>query len=624
MKKNYLVLAATLFLLSSCNNEIDSPSPDESGSKAISFKTWADKPVKSGVVTGVNDVTEFTVAAWLDNKLPSSDGLEVVLINGVEATGNNTDGWVYSPTAFWDESTPINFYAYTPGAAKGLGSTTPLVAEAVTNATPVIAYSLPGHSTASMEDIADQEDLLVAYHQGTFQTEYVSGVPLTFRHALSRIKVQAKSESTAKFVITSLKLKNIMGTADLDIKTLPRDGAALKYATDATVDGDGYAIYWSNHIDKGELAVDFGEITINEANTDVKGVDIPDNTYVDVTDDEHALYVIPQELASSDLAGVFKGSSTSTEFFIEITYYQYGDGIANGEPVTYSVPVPAVVGAASASSIAFEMQKQYTFQFELTGLKPIMLKSVAVQDWNEATPAQELPIQLTWAGSNIYYDETAKHLTFADSNDDSKKQIQGVFFKWGSLIGISPIGDYTKNVALLYPLAGEVIFSDIEYDAIPYVDLDPGEYERTAKYLTTDAHDPENGKGDICRYLTDMGYAPKGKIWRMPTSSEFEAKADYTRKLPFTAVVTTDVAGLETISSGCSRNIDSGQPFFPASGYRNTTGELGGVGEGGGYWSSSPASATDGYFLYFNGPGVGSAGGFDDRQAGFPVRCVAE
>jgi uncharacterized protein (TIGR02145 family) len=47
------------------------------------------------------------------------------------------------------------------------------------------------------------------------------------------------------------------------------------------------------------------------------------------------------------------------------------------------------------------------------------------------------------------------------------------------------------------------------------------------------------------------------------------------------------------------------------------------VGENGNYWSSSPNSATNGYNLNFNGTNVNPANNNDDRQNGFPVRCVA-
>jgi uncharacterized protein (TIGR02145 family) len=279
------------------------------------------------------------------------------------------------------------------------------------------------------------------------------------------------------------------------------------------------------------------------------------------------------------------------------------------------------------------MQKQYTFQFELIGNKPIVLKSIDVQAWEEVTPAQELPLKLTWAGSNIYYDATAKHLTFADSNDDSKKYYQGVFFQWGSLTGISPIGNYSTST-ITYPLAGEAVTtSPATWAEIPYVDTDPGTYERTAKYLTEVVHSDAsitNGKGDICKYLTDMGYAPKGKRWRMPTSAEFEATTNYVREpyvdpavvFPALTATGTETDGSFAINQGYIRD---GKVFFPATGYRSysNNGALRTVGVTGLYWSSSPINAVDVFFLSVIGTFVNPANNAN-RQSAYAVRCVAE
>jgi hypothetical protein len=633
MKKNHLLFVAVAVLfLASCSNDVDKLSTTSDG-KQISLKTWSDKTLKSGKITQLADVKDFAVAAWVSGKIPSIDGMAAtVLINGVKATGDNTNGWVYSPTAFWPESDPVDFYAYSPFASTGVDKGTfgsGLEVDGSATTTPVISYVLPGH-TESTESIADQEDLLIAHHQGTALTEYSSGVPLTFRHALSRVTVQAKSEGTAKFVVTSLKLMNVLGKATLDLSTLPRDATALPYATDATVGVNGYATYWQTDATSGgDLSVDFDEITTNAGQTTetkVDGVDIPDDAkYYDVTTDEsHALYVIPQTFASSDLVNATVNGSSS-EFYIEITYYQYyDDATPDGPSVTYAVPVPAIVGPASASSIAFEMQKQYTFQFELIGNKPIVLKSIDVQAWEEVTPPQELPLKLTWAGSNIYYDATAKHLTFADSNDDSKKYYQGVFFQWGSLTGISPIGAYSTST-ITYPLAGEAVTTSPAYEDIPYVTTDPGTYDRTAKYLTETVHDPSNGKGDICKYLTDQGYAPKGKKWRMPTSAESEAAANYSRE-PASGTLSIMTPSSETDGSFAINQgyIRDGKVFFPADGYKNIMGVTSNnVGIVGNYWSSSPANTTDGFILSFNATAMFLAHN-GNRQLAMSVRCVAE
>jgi uncharacterized protein (TIGR02145 family) len=306
--------------------------------------------------------------------------------------------------------------------------------------------------------------------------------------------------------------------------------------------------------------------------------------------------------------------------------------------MTYAVPVPAIAGDAYASSIAFEMERQYTFQFELSGRKPIEYKGVKVSNYKDVV--QEELLNLQWAGSNIYWD--GSKLTFDDSSIKINKEHQGVLFKWGSLVGMSPAratGNSTGWAGLTYYptnpgvdttwTTDAALYSD--YALIPYVSGDPGSYLRTNAYLTTITNDPDSvaaSKGDICVYLTKIGAAPKGKRWRMPTSAEFKALADYERvpadtNTAFAAVSNQTADGATNITNGWQRK-DLNTPYFPASGFRNTAGTLGVVGTNGYYWSSSPASNVVGFYLGFTGTTVGTANNSYGSTYGFAIRCVTE
>jgi len=62
--------------------------------------------------------------------------------------------------------------------------------------------------------------------------------------------------------------------------------------------------------------------------------------------------------------------------------------------------------------------------------------------------------------------------------------------------------------------------------------------------------------------------------------------------------------------------------LIPASGYRNySNGTLNNVGQNGYCWSSSAYSGTNGFNLGFNSSNVYPANN-NNRQNGFPVRCV--
>jgi hypothetical protein len=154
-----------------------------------------------------------------------------------------------------------------------------------------------------------------------------------------------------------------------------------------------------------------------------------------------------------------------------------------------------------------------------------------------------------WAKSNIYWD--GGKLTF-DTQENGHQGYQGVYFKFGSLIGISPAlvggANVYKNTAV--PIYVPVVdLNDIKdsywnsttttamgYSAwgsyespattdIPYMDKSfTDDYGRDGTMAIDEANnDPEtmwaNYRGDICQYLCATG-AVDGD-YRLPTSNEF-------------------------------------------------------------------------------------------------------
>jgi hypothetical protein len=76
---------------------------------------------------------------------------------------------------------------------------------------------------------------------------------------------------------------------------------------------------------------------------------------------------------------------------------------------------------------------------------------------------------LRWARSNIYWDDVAKTLTFvsADGTTDYERYL-GVFFKWGSLVGISPAQVEGENDTEKNAFSGTVpIYVPYDYPAAP-------------------------------------------------------------------------------------------------------------------------------------------------------------
>jgi hypothetical protein len=146
---------------------------------------------------------------------------------------------------------------------------------------------------------------------------------------------------------------------------------------------------------------------------------------------------------------------------------------------------------------------------------------------------------VVWAGSNIYWNSGGQYLTFdgpgASLNDQRK---QGVFIKWGSLVGISPAevlwadGGYSSSVPVYIPPTGSGSWSTTNiysnWDDIPYVSQsDIGYYATGNDFVSYLIQWSGSGywnqkKGDICDYLSSNGYGPDGNAYRMPTTFEME------------------------------------------------------------------------------------------------------
>ncbi|MDR1526958.1 MAG: hypothetical protein LBS46_04710 [Dysgonamonadaceae bacterium] len=220
---------------------------------------------------------------------------------------------------------------------------------------------------------------------------------------------------------------------------------------------------------------------------------------------------------------------------------------------------------------------------------------------------------IAWAGSNIYWVETesatgAGHLTFSPFGDRSKEMYQGVFFKWGSLVGVSPT-QYSPGVSDAFDVndtiyvpnhhAAKPAISWVRttpaaavtdnrwtnptghpsyyWQGIPYVDVNypsSPNTDYTDDYLTrvydlgtgdeSGGHDPVAYKGDICKYLSGQPHTPAG-TWRMPTVAELRSASEqwtttnptgaYWRRVPYQST-----SGWVTVPNVTTNAVQRGHP----------------------------------------------------------------
>lgn len=184
-----------------------------------------------------------------------------------------------------------------------------------------------------------------------------------------------------------------------------------------------------------------------------------------------------------------------------------------------------------------------------------------------------------WAGSNVYYN--GSNMTFANYDDNSNEKYQGLYFQWGSLWGISPVGDYNSTSTVLYPPTGGSQTGGYTWDALPSpssTDLASMVVSQTQSAFTADYTDSwsvstSGDIGDICWALTKQGMAPgasNGLKWRMPTFNELYGIIQGTKSIMESfggsvASPSSAVEGTELVEAGYY--LGYCPVAFPLSGY---------------------------------------------------------
>jgi hypothetical protein len=655
-------IVGSIVILSSCN--VDETTQGFSDpSREVTFSAYAKKGSRTRIAEMTSDdIEDFDVYGIYN-------GSYLDRIGGPESNnntsgpayvhGSNATSWEYSPKQLWPETGSIDFYAYSPSKNQGANS-------ALTYAAEEITYTVPA--------LGAQEDLLVAVKTGV-NCAIPNAVSLNFQHALSRIQLKARPAATGvTYSVSGVSFINLYNEGALALNTgdIP-DGAGFPYNDDANDGTRIPLVLWTpdgNPDTKYEFDFSGSEITVDDR-----------STYADIIVDDEAFLVLPQatELGATVTPGA---GDPATGFYVKITYTSSDDDPGAEATVKYFA-VREPLNPALNAPLTFEIGRSYTFVVDLSGSEYINFAEVNVSLFDEAfgsdipnadiTPDPDPALTEAYmpaphkgiAGSNIYWDEVNQRLTFDDVDVTTHEQYQGVYFKWGSLVGISPVGNWDASSTQIYAPVGvngkhEAVFVPDIYDVdveemssndlwatiatgsgdeITEESLGLGIADfRTGGYATYLNSDPDNlaaYKGDICAYLSGRPGIPEG-YWRIMANAEFrpdeelqekfESPGNYTAFGTFSAKTSDsddDVAGTFRIDNGYHLKYASGSKttFFPASGYRNyLTGALSSVGQYGSTWSSTPLGETS-RVLFFNATTIYPTNP-NDRAYSHPVRCV--
>ena len=213
MKKFFYLAAAAVVAMAACTKtEVVETTNDQN---AINFNAFFHKATKATLTDG-SSLTAFEVTAMLNS---------ATYFDAVAVSGNNTDGWTYSPVQYWPASGTLDFFAWAPtGTGTGITKS---------------AYN--DFIVAPAQDAASQYDFVVARTQGTKDATTGNGakndVTINFRHAMSQIDVKVfNGNKNLQYDIYGWKVCGV------DV-----DGEYL--FNDASTDGTGKIAYanWCNN-----------------------------------------------------------------------------------------------------------------------------------------------------------------------------------------------------------------------------------------------------------------------------------------------------------------------------------------------------------------------------------------
>jgi hypothetical protein len=547
---------------------------DSSSGKQISFRLQGNLPSSRITGTTKDNINAFVVNAQTD--LPDDAGLlfSSQTVARLEGTANAFD---YSPKRYYpDEAKTAEFSAYSPvtGKVDGFGGKTGSEINTITYTVP--KPDINGNTT--------QEDLLVAHtpvegaiqpsggkpvHRGGFE----SPVQLTFKHALSRVFVRASNKNLEPVVIKELSLNNLYskGTLKIDGDTWgSANGVAdinedyIKKEDIASAD-DPYKVLWTTDASDTEYKNQkYSYVLLPTgvsvpAETDKLGTD---DKYVYVVGKDQGMLVLPQTTVNSNNDAEITSTEAATDFYVEVTYR-----LSNIQRTVRAAFTDINGLSPTGKGLTFEMGRQYalTLEFSDTAVE----FDISVEGWEDDTDAYAQWKEPEWAQSNIYFapdpdsDGSVGSLTFSET-DPSKSSYQGLFFKWGSLIGIAAgaDGDFDSNTYLYIPYISTGKYYKVKVSAVKNADAaqavkdfanavtgwagtgnngknveTPNDWSRIP-YVTesydsgreksplTDASKQtyyNSYKGDICKFLSDNKAASKlNRNWVMPISDKWE------------------------------------------------------------------------------------------------------
>lgn len=221
MVKKVLFLAMTGVIAMSCQMDKETAVTKDN---AISFRSVLNKATRATEVTTAT-LPSFKVFGFKSSDLNLTTASPAFMTETVTGSGDaSSRTWTPDVTHFWPDY-ELTFFAYSPEETQAT----------ITNTEQKISDYTPA------QKVEEQKDLVVAVNKGTKAANQTAGVPLSFSHALSQIKIQAKcSNPSLEIEVIGTKIVNLGAKGTFTYRKNPTTAGTLLFAST-----------WGNVADKG-------------------------------------------------------------------------------------------------------------------------------------------------------------------------------------------------------------------------------------------------------------------------------------------------------------------------------------------------------------------------------------
>ena len=662
----FYVALASMALTTSCSQD------DIANERVLSGKEINLSPSFKTPTRAVETTTGNLGSFWVNSFQTGEDKY----MNDVEYT--STDGSVWSTTAgkfFWPVAGDLHMYCYAPKASE-LSGTMKIDkdAQTLTDFSP---------NTAA----ADQKDFVYAKSTGSVKKNGSTGIDIIFQHALSEITVAAKNTNTAYTVkVKGVKIGNVITKGTFTFPSVTDTPASWSLSSDPN-DVNDYVTSWTTayelgdeastmdaanvpfmilpqQLESADKASEKAYIALN-AEIKMQGGVVKHNGWVYVGIDTNwemgKKYAYTLDFSTG--AGQDENGKTiisGSEIKLKVNVSNWNE---NSETPDFSGVVPAhptiansvIVDPSSANVYSINIaDKINTFWSSAAGnqTEPIANDT----EWEADVIWQDIPSRAinfcNAAGVEVsgdkYEGKGKKALCVKAAANVKGNVVVGVkkkgesdyLWSWhlwltdepeeisGFMdrnLGATSATDGNKTHGLYYqygrkdPFTGDIERYNINGTSIGKTDIKGGavsfakavQNPATFNTIIGDWVSPNNytdkNWNDIVESTGKTFFDPCPEGWRLPTKDEFSS---------FSA----DSFVWDSTNSGRKFNTN----WFPASGCRSLgDGSMRYVGSNGYYWSASPYSESNGYYLYFSSSNVYPSN-YNIRANGFSVRCVQE